>query len=83
MKKLLSMVVLLALVLSLVGCKDQDVDIDIKNESSEIEEEKLDETVNEEETLYSDNDRIIPRRRVVEEDPDLDIPPFLRSRDDF
>ena len=48
MKKLLSMVVLLALVLSLVGCKDQNMDIDIKNESSEIEEEKLDETVNEE-----------------------------------
>ena len=51
MKKLLSMVVLLALVLSLVGCKDQDVDIDIKNESSEIEEEKLDEIVNEEESI--------------------------------
>lgn len=48
MKKLLSMVLLLALVLSLVGCKDQNMDIDIKNESSEIEEEKLDETVNEE-----------------------------------
>lgn len=48
MKKLLSMVVLLALVLSLVGCEDQNMDIDIKNESSEIEEEKLDETVNEE-----------------------------------
>ena len=47
MKKLLSMVVLLALVLSLVGCKDQNMDMDIKNESSEIEEEKLDETVNE------------------------------------
>ena len=43
----------------------------------------FDEPISEEKTAFP-KEREIPRRRTItDDDTDLDIPPFLRSRDDF
>ena len=53
MKKLLSMVLLFVFVLSLVGCKDQDVDNDTTNESNEtVREEESTDTYAEQIQLF-------------------------------